>query len=554
MFLAAGTAPLRVSSAAAAAGGHSRRSTASCLAGRIAGVLRVAPTLHALHAKGATLPVARRGQHRGLNTQVVAASGNGSGEYDYDLFCIGAGSGGVRASRMSAAMGAKAAVCEMPFNAVSSDTEGGVGGTCVLRGCVPKKLYVYGSEYTEAFKDSSGFGWSGVPTSPELNWPKMLKAKTNEITRLTGIYKNLLKNAGVELIEGRGKLVDAHTVDVDGKRYTAKNICIAVGGKAHLVGVPGSEHCITSDEALTLDKFPKRVCVIGGGYIACEFAGIFQGYGSETHLVYRQPLPLRGFDEECRSFLGEQIEQKGINIHPGFSPTEIVKNDDGTFTLKCESNDGDKFEQTCDVVMMATGRKPKTEGLGLEQLGVEMDDNGAIIVDKYSQTNVPNIYAIGDVTDRVNLTPVALMEGMALAKTLFEGTPTVPDHSNIASAVFTQPPLATVGLTEEEAIEQLSDVDVYTSSFRPMKNTISGNPGRAFMKLLVDSNTDKVVGVHMVGPDAAEIMQGMGVAVKIGVTKKQLDTVVGIHPSSAEEFVTMRTVTRQIRNKALVTK
>mmetsp|Transcript_12967 Transcript_12967/g.33445 ORF Transcript_12967/g.33445 Transcript_12967/m.33445 type:complete len:561 (+) Transcript_12967:165-1847(+) len=547
--------PLRGAGSPPAVGSRQHRAAAS-LAGRSGGALRSALVTRGAPVRGAAVIGARRRMRSAITAPVTAAASNGNGatEYDYDLFVIGAGSGGVRGSRMSSSFGAKVAICEMPFNAISSETEGGVGGTCVLRGCVPKKLYVFGSEYPEAFKDSAGFGWEGVPTSPKLNWSAMLEAKTNEITRLTGIYKNILKNAGVELIEGRGKLVDRHTIDVDGKTYTAKNICIAVGGRSHLAGVPGAEHCITSDEALALEKFPSKVCIIGGGYIACEFAGIFQGYGSETHLVYRQQLPLRGFDEECRTFVAEQIEQKGIHMHPDFSPTEIVKNDDGTLTLKCEAKDGSKFEETCDVVMMATGRRAKTENLGLEEVGVAMDNKGAIKVDKYSQTNIDNIYAIGDVTDRMNLTPVALMEGTALAKTLFGGTPTVPDHSNIASAVFTQPPLATVGLTEEEAIEQLGDVDVYTSAFRPMKNTISGNPGRAFMKLIVDANSDKVVGVHMVGPDAAEIMQGMGVAVKMGVTKTQLDTVVGIHPSSAEEFVTMRSVTREIRNKAVVSK
>mmetsp|Transcript_34724 Transcript_34724/g.98394 ORF Transcript_34724/g.98394 Transcript_34724/m.98394 type:complete len:557 (-) Transcript_34724:164-1834(-) len=488
-------------------------------------------------------------------TVSVRAEGDSTSEYDFDFFVIGSGSGGTRASRIAQSLGAKAAVCDMPFNPISSDTEGGVGGTCVLRGCVPKKLFVYGSEYTSHFKDSAGFGWEGVPTAPTLNWSSMLEAKDKEVTRLHGVYKDvILKNAGVTFIQGRGSLVDSHTVDVDGTKYTAKYICIAVGGKSHVIGLPGAEHCITSDEALCLKEFPKKIYIIGGGYIACEFAGIFQGYGAETHLMYRADLPLRGFDEECRVFLKEQIAETGMNLHPGCSPTEIVKNDDGTFTIKFESKEGETFEDTCDEIMMATGRRPRTANLGLEAAGVEMDKNGVIKVDEYSRTSVNNIFAVGDVTDRMNLTPVALMEGMAVAQTLFGNNgPKAPDHSNIASAVFTQPPLATVGMTEEEAAEKLGNIDVYTSSFRPMKNTISGNPGRAFMKLIVDVETDKVVGCHMVGPDAAEIMQGMGVAVKMGVTKAQLDSVVGIHPSSAEEFVTMRSKTREVRNKVPVT-
>uniref|UniRef100_A0A061S6M6 Glutathione reductase n=1 Tax=Tetraselmis sp. GSL018 TaxID=582737 RepID=A0A061S6M6_9CHLO len=487
----------------------------------------------------------------------VVAAGNVSSssdpQYDYDFFVIGSGSGGTRASRFASQMGARVAVCDMPFNPISSDNEGGVGGTCVLRGCVPKKLFVYGSEYTEHFKDAAGFGWEGVPTSPSLNWGKMMSAKTSEIERLHGIYKKLLDNAGVDLIVGRGTIVDAHTVDVDGKKITAKNICVAVGGKPHMLDIPGAEHCISSDQALCLEQFPGRVVVVGAGYIACEFAGIFEGYGAETHLVYRADLPLRGFDGECREFLAEQMAQKGVNMHPGSSPTEIVKNGDGSYTVKLKKSDGSTSEISADVVMMATGRRPRTANLGLEQAGVELAENGAIKVDEYSRTSVPSIFAIGDVTDRMNLTPVALMEGMAVARTLFGGNgPVAPNHENIASAVFTQPPLATVGMTEEEAAEALGDLDIYTSSFRPMRNTVSGSPGRAFMKLIVDANTDKVVGCHMVGPDSAEIMQGMGVAVKMGVTKTQLDTVVGIHPSSAEEFVTMRTKTREVRQKEAV--
>ncbi|CAG9465401.1 unnamed protein product [Pedinophyceae sp. YPF-701] len=474
-------------------------------------------------------------------------------QFDYDLFCIGAGSGGVRTSRMSASYGAKVGICEMPWHPISSDTHGGVGGTCVLRGCVPKKLMVYGSEFSESFSDSAGFGWS-LGGAPSFDYATFKAAKNKELERLNGIYHRLLANAGVELIEGRGKLVGPHEVEIstaDGpKRVTAAKILVAPGSKAWAPPMPGLEHTITSDHALELDAFPKKMFIVGGGYIGIEFACIFQGLGVEVHYSFRGEYPLKGFDEECRKFLTEQIDHHhNLTLHKNWTPTEVVKQADGRYTLKAKDSSGAEHEvKDLDQVMMATGRKPNTANMGLEDVGVELDaKSGAIKVDEYSRTNVPSIYAIGDVTDRIQLTPVALMEGMALAKTLFNNEPTSPDHEAVPSAVFSQPSLASCGLTEEQALQKHPDLDVYSSSFRPMRATLSGSPMRALMKLLVDAKTSRVVGCHMVGPEAGEIMQGMGLAVKLGVTKAQLDSLVGIHPSTAEEFVTMRSPARKFR-------
>jgi len=468
-------------------------------------------------------------------------------DFDYDVFCIGAGSGGVRAARISSNYGAKVAVCELPFDFISSETAGGVGGTCVLRGCVPKKLMVYASEYNAGFKDSQGFGWS--PVSPSHSWTHFMDSKRKELLRLNNAYKNTLKNAKVELIEGAGKVVGPNEVDVNGKVYRAKNIVVAVGGRPTKIGIPGAELCITSDEALELPDAPKKITIIGGGYIGVEFSGIFNRFGCETHTVYRQALPLGGFDGDCRKFLAEQYETSGLHLHPECTPVEVKKQDDGKLTIVIKRKDDSTFEiADNDAVMMATGRAPNTEKLGLESAGVNQGKKGVVIVDEYSRTNVPSIWAVGDVTGRMQLTPVALMEGMALAKTIVLNQPTKPSHEAVASAVFSYPELGTVGLGEEAAMERYKNIDVYTSSYRPMRNTISGNPLRDFMKIIVDADTDKLVGMHMVGATAAEIMQGFAVAVKHGITKSQLDEVVGIHPSSAEELVTMRTATRKIRD------
>ena len=480
---------------------------------------------------------------------------NASGEsYDYDVSCIGAGSGGTRAARMAAAnYGAKVAIAEMPYDPIASDEKGGAGGTCVLRGCVPKKLFVYCSEYSEAFRDAVGFGWD-IPGNPTLNWGTFMEKKNEELKRLNGVYMRLLEGAGVDVHMGRGTIVDAHTVAVNGKTFTAKNILVATGGKAFKPNIEGAEHAIISDHALEIKEVPESVAVIGGGYIGVEFAGIFANLGSKTHLVYRQPLPLRGFDEEVRTFAAEQYEISGVNLLASRNPKSIVKLPSGKLqlTLGCANSSKPDEVLEVDQVMMATGRKPNVANLGLEEAGVELDSRGAIKVDEYSRTTCPSIWAVGDVTGRMELTPVALMESMALLQTLFNDNPTKPDHTNIATAVFSHPQIGTVGVSEERAIAEFKNVDVYTSSFRPMRNTISGSAGRTFMKLIVAADTLKVVGVHMVGPDSAEIMQGMGVAVKMGVTKTQLDSVVGIHPSSAEEFVTMRTPTRTIRDGKVV--
>ncbi|CAI0434300.1 unnamed protein product [Linum tenue] len=463
-------------------------------------------------------------------------------QYDFDLFTIGAGSGGVRASRFAANFGASVAICELPFATISSDTAGGVGGTCVLRGCVPKKLLVYASKYAHEFDESNGFGWK-YESEPKHDWSTLMANKNAELQRLTGIYKNILKNANVSLIEGRGKIVDPHTVNVDGKIYTARHILVSVGGRPFIPDIPGKEYAIDSDAALDLPSQPKKIAIVGGGYIALEFAGIFNSLKSEVHVFIRQKKVLRGFDEEVRDFVSEQMSLRGIEFHTEESPQAIVKSGDGSLSLKTNKGTVEGFSH----IMFATGRKPNTKNLGLENVGVKIAKNGAIEVDEYSRTAVPSIWAVGDVTDRINLTPVALMEGMALAKTLFKDEPSKPDYRAVPAAVFCQPPIGNVGLTEEQAINEYGDVDIYTSNFRPLKATLSGLPDRVFMKLLVCAKSEKVIGLHMCGEDAPEIVQGFAVAIKAGLTKADFDATVGIHPTAAEEFVTMRTPTRKIR-------
>ncbi|EEF41403.1 glutathione reductase, chloroplastic [Ricinus communis] len=483
--------------------------------------------------------------HRRHFSVIRADSGNGaepSRRYDFDLFTIGAGSGGVRASRFASNFGASVAVCELPFSTISSDTTGGVGGTCVLRGCVPKKLLVYASKYSHEFDESNGFGWT-YATEPKHDWSTLMANKNAELQRLTGIYKNVLKNAGVTLIEGRGKIVDPHTVDVDGKTYSARHILISVGGRPFIPEIPGSEYAIDSDAALDLPSKPEKIAIVGGGYIALEFAGIFNGLTSDVHVFIRQQKVLRGFDDEIRDFVAEQMSLRGIEFHTEESPQAIIKAADGSLSLKTNKGTVEGFSH----IMFATGRRPNTKNLGLETVGVKMNKNGAIEVDEYSQTSVPSIWAVGDVTDRVNLTPVALMEGGALAKSLFLNEPTKPDYRAIPSAVFSQPPIGNVGLTEEQAVKEYGDIDAFTANFRPLKATLSGLPDRVFMKLIVSAKTGKVLGLHMCGEDAPEIVQGFAVAIKAGLTKADFDATVGIHPSAAEEFVTMRTPTRKIR-------
>jgi glutathione reductase (NADPH) len=443
--------------------------------------------------------------------------------YDYDLITIGAGSGGVRASRMAGFYGAKVATIE----------EVREGGTCVLRGCVPKKLLVYGSHVPEEVEDAAGYGWTIKGLSH--NWAALIDAKDRELDRLHGIYVKLLENAGVDRYHGRGTVVDAHTVAVGEKRLTAERILIAVGGWPTMPDVPGIEHAISSNEALDLRKHPKRIVVVGSGYIAVEFAGVYNGYGSKVDLVFRADKVLRGFDEDVRDTLTEEMIKKGINIVAKTLPERIEKIASGVLV---HLNNGEVIE--ADQIMYATGRAPNTKGLGLEEVGVELTRNGAVKVDEWSQSSVPSVYAVGDVTDRINLTPVAIAEGRCFAETLYNNNPMSADHDDVPSAVFSQPPIGSVGLPEHEALEKYGEIDVYVAGFRPMKYTLTNNTERGMQKLIVDRASQRVVGAHMVGVDAAEIIQGIGIAVKMKATKADFDATVGIHPTAAEEFVTMR--------------
>ena len=445
-------------------------------------------------------------------------------DYDYDLFVIGGGSGGVRAARMSAEYGAKVALCEERY----------LGSTCVNVGCVPKKLLVYGSHFSADCEEAKGYGWS--VEKPRFDWKQLLENKNREIGRLNGIYRSLLQNAGVDVLEARGTFVDDHTLEVGGKRFSAAHILIAVGGWPSVPDAPGHEHAITSNEAFFLEDLPPRVLIVGGGYIAVEFACIFHGFGSQVTQIYRGPLFLRGFDEDVRPFLAEEMRKKGIDLRFNLTGKRIEKTETG---LRMELSDGSSVE--ADVVMCATGRKPNTGGLGLEKIGVKLNDNGGVVVDEAYRTSAPHIYALGDVIDRVALTPVALAEGMVVAGALFGGAKKEMDYEDIPTSVFSQPPIGTVGLTEEEARHRYGDVTIFKSSFTPMKHTLSGSSEKTLMKLIVDKKSDRVVGCHMVGPDAGEITQGLAIALKCGATKAQFDATVGIHPTAAEEWVTMRT-------------
>ena len=446
-------------------------------------------------------------------------------EYDYDLIVIGAGSGGVRAGRIAAGHGARVAVIE----------EDRPGGTCVIRGCVPKKLLVYGASVAGDIEDAAGFGWSIGDTAHD--WPTLIAAKDKELDRLEGIYKSLLASAGADLIAGRGQITGPHEVSVGERKLTAKTILIATGGWPQIPDVPGlAEHAITSTQALDLEALPERIVIYGAGYIALEFAGIFNGFGSDVHLVFRGDLPLRGFDDDVRRHMLEALQNRGIHIHTQTTVASVAPQDG---KLGVTLSDGQTIMS--DQIMAATGRVPNTNGLGLEAVGVEMNDKGAVQVDHQSRTTREHIYAVGDVTDRINLTPVAIAEGHAFADSLFGGRVRQISHDNVASAVFSQPPLASVGLTEEQAAKDHGALDVYESRFRPIKNTLSGRDEKTYMKLIVASKSQKIVGIHMIGPDSAEIMQGLAIAVHMGATKADFDAVIGIHPTAAEEFVTMRT-------------
>lgn len=446
-------------------------------------------------------------------------------EYDFDLFVIGAGSGGVRASRVAAAHGAKVAVAE----------EHRVGGTCVIRGCVPKKLLIYGAHFAEDLKDARRFGWN-VPDCG-FEWTTLRDNVLADVDRLEGLYRNTLDSHKVELIPERVTIVGPHKVKLaSGREISAQYILVATGAWPLIPEVEGAEHGVTSNEVFHLEECPKRIVIVGGGYIANEFAGIFHQFGSHVTIINRSNMLLRGYDEQIRDRLLQISTMKGINFRFNAEMEKIEKNEDGTLGIRFR--DGDPI--ACDLLVFATGRKPNVEGLGLENAGVELTEKGAIKVDEYSRTSCQSIYAVGDVTDRLQLTPVAIREGHAFADTVFGGNPRTVDYHCVPSAVFSHPPLAGVGLTEAQAKNKLGTVKVYTSDFRPMKNVLAGRDERALYKMVVDATTNKVVGLHMIGPDAPEILQAAAVAVKAGLTKQEFDDTVALHPSMAEELVLLK--------------
>lgn len=446
-------------------------------------------------------------------------------EFDYDLFVIGAGSGGVRCARVSAGLGARVAVAEERY----------MGGTCVNVGCVPKKLYVYGSHVNEELELAKTYGWD-IETRG-FSWETLRDNKVKEISRLNGIYRNLLNSSGVEVLDGTAVVQGPNEVAVAGKTYTAKYILVATGGWPFKPELPGIEHAITSNEFFDLAKLPASVLVVGGGYIAIELACIFHNLGVATELSYRRELFLRGFDDDVRLHLKDELVKKGMTLKFNHSVNSITKSADGGF----EVADSDGNVSRYDQVLYATGRVPKIDGLGLESTSVEINGQGAVAVDEHYQTSEPSIFAIGDVTDRVQLTPVALAEGMYVAHRLFGEGRTPVRYDAIPTAVFTQPPIGTVGLSEQDARARGHEVLVFKSAFAPMKYSFAEKKERTLMKLVVDAKTDRVLGAHMVGPDAGEIIQGIGIAVGMGATKAQFDQTIGIHPTAAEEFVTMRT-------------
>ncbi|HXJ50017.1 MAG TPA: glutathione-disulfide reductase [Burkholderiales bacterium] len=445
-------------------------------------------------------------------------------KHDFDLFTIGGGSGGVRASRVSAGYGAKVAIAE----------SGRFGGTCVNVGCIPKKLFSYAAHMREDFEVAKSFGWT--VGEPRFDWATLLANKDREIARLNGVYERVLSLAGVEIMRGRATVADPHTVEIGGRRFSARHILLATGSWPTVPDIPGREHAITSNEVFHLERLPRRVLLIGGGYIAVEFASIFNGLGVQTKLSYRGKRLLCGFDAELGERLAEEMAAKGVKMHFGAEPLRIAKRGDGS--LEVELGDGSR--EAAELVMFATGRHPNSANLGLEAAGVELATDGEVIVDKYSKTSVDSIHAIGDLTNRLNLTPVATAEAMWLARTLFGNQPTAVDHDNVPTAIFANPNVATVGLSEEHAREKFGAVDVYKASFRALKLTLGEKGERTFMKLVVDRASQKVVGAHMLGADAGEVIQGVAIAVKLGATKAQFDATIGIHPTAAEEFVTLR--------------
>ncbi|HEY4133730.1 MAG TPA: glutathione-disulfide reductase [Alphaproteobacteria bacterium] len=444
--------------------------------------------------------------------------------YDFDLFVIGAGSGGVRAARLAGALGKRVAVAE----------DNRLGGTCVNRGCIPKKLYSYASHFAEDFEDAAGYGWT--VGERKFDWPTLVAAKEKELARLNAIYGKVLNDNKVTVILGRAVMRDAHTVEVAGKSYSAETILIGTGGKPSHAQFPGHELTISSDEAFDLPALPKSIVIAGAGYIALEFASIFHGLGVDTTVVYRGAELLRHFDADIRRTVYEEMQKKGVKFRLETIFDRIEKTPEG---LRMTTNHGDTL--VAEQVMMAIGRKPNTHGIGLMEAGVECNRDGAIVVGIHSQTSVPNIYAIGDVTDRLNLTPVAIYEAHCLIETLYRNNPMRPDHRDVPTAVFSNPPAASVGMSEEDACAEFGAIDVYRSTFKPLKHTLSGRDARTMIKLVVEKKTGQVRGAHMAGTDAAEIIQGFAVAVKAGLTKAQFDATMGIHPTSAEEFVQLRT-------------
>jgi glutathione reductase (NADPH) len=455
----------------------------------------------------------------------AAQAGRMMSDFDYDLFTIGAGSGGVRASRMAASYGARVAVAE----------EYRVGGTCVIRGCVPKKLFVYASQYSGHFKDAEGFGWSVADAS--FNWQKLIEFKDKEIDRLNRIYISNLEASGVEIIDCRAVVKGPNTVELvqEGREVTAKNILVATGAWPNRDNsIDGIEHAVSSNEVFELQHLPERILVVGGGYIAVEFAGIFNGLGVDTTLLYRRRDILRGFDDDLRKGLHQEMVGRGVTILTELNLAKIEKAD-GSY--KVTLTDGQVVET--DLVMTAIGRTPNTRGLGLEAVGVECAANGAVCVNEFSQSTVPSIYAVGDVTDRMNLTPVAIKEGAAFAQTVFNDTPMSADYKFVPTAVFSQPEIGTVGLTETDARKEHGEIDIYKSTFRPLKNTLSGKDERTRMKVIVEPKSDRVLGVHILGPDAGEMVQCLGIAIKMGATKADFDATMPVHPTSSEELVTL---------------
>lgn len=445
-------------------------------------------------------------------------------DYDFDLFVIGGGSGGVRAGRIAAGLGARVALCE----------DNAFGGTCVNLGCVPKKLFAYAAQHGEECEDARGFGWQGE--KPTFDWPTLRKNKDKEIARLGGIYERLLKNAGVTIVPGRGHVEGPHAVRVGGTTYTTANILVATGGRPFVPKVPGAEHGVVSDDMFHLDELPASAVIVGGGYIAVEFASILHGLGVSVDLVYRGDQLLRGFDHDVRAVVRRELEKKGLRVHCGLNVREVQCSPRKDIILYTEEGEG--FES--DLLLWATGRSANTDGLGLEAAGVKLDVRGGVIVDDDFRSNVPSIYAVGDVIHRVQLTPVALAEGMRVANQLFGGKANEWDYACVPTAVFGHPNAAAVGLTETEARSR-GAVKIFKSEFTPMKHTLSGRDEKTFMKMVVDEKSDRVVGCHMVGPDAGEIVQGLAVAIVAGATKAQFDATIGIHPTAAEEWVTMRT-------------